>query len=65
MTDLAHKRLYTVDEAAIYLGRTACAIREMIWAGKLPVVRSDRRVFIDLKDLSAFVRRNKFGEGDG
>jgi len=29
------KRLYSIEEAAIYLGRTVWAVREMLWAKKL------------------------------
>lgn len=45
------KRLYTIPEAAEYLGRTPWAIREMIWKGKLPAVRDGRRVLLDIQDL--------------
>lgn len=53
------RRLLTIDEAAGYLGRTSCAVREMIWAGKLPSVKIDRRVFLDLNDLDRLIERNK------
>ncbi len=56
------KRLYTIPEAALYLGRTACAVREMVWAGKLPAVKCDRRVFLDVRDLDSFVEQHKVQE---
>ncbi len=37
------KRLYSIKEAAVYLGRSEWPIREMIWAGKLPYVKDGRR----------------------
>lgn len=45
------KRLLNVEEAAVYLGRTKEAVQHLIAAGKLPVVKSDRRVFLDIRDL--------------
>ena len=53
------KRLYSVDEAGVYLGRTAWAVREMIYAGKLPCVKDGRRVLLDIKDLDIWIDRNK------
>jgi len=35
------KRLYTLKEAAQYLGRSAWSMRELIWAGEIPIVRGN------------------------
>ncbi len=55
------KRLYTLKEAGEYLGRSEWGMRELIWAGKIPVVREEggRKIFIDFHDLAAYVERNK------
>lgn len=53
------KRLYSVSEAATYLGRSEWGLRYMIAVGRLPVVRDGRRVLLDILDLDAFVERNK------
>ena len=53
------KRLYTLKEASVYLGRTLWGVREMVWAGKIPVVRDGKRIFIDINDLETYVTRNK------
>lgn len=53
------KRLYTVQEASRYLGRTPNAVWELIWSGKLITVRIDRRVHIDIGDLDAFIDHHK------
>lgn len=53
------KRLYSVKEAAGYLGLSPWTVRETIWRGELPSVRAGRRVLLDLRDLDAFVERNK------
>ncbi len=53
------KRLLTVEEAAVYLGRTKEAVQHLLAAGKLPSVKSDRRVFLDIQDLDRWIERNK------
>ena len=56
-----NKRLYTLKEAAEYLGRSVWSVRELIWAGKIPIVRGDgdRKIFIDVKDIEDYIERNK------
>ncbi len=56
------KRLYTTKEAGVYLGRTVNAIRAMQWAGKLPHVKLDGRIYYDVLDLDALIERNKVVE---
>jgi len=36
-------------------------MRELIWAGKIPIVRGDgdRKIFIDVKDIDDYIERNK------
>lgn len=53
------KRLYNMKEAAFYLGRTVDALREMIWAGKLPYFRDGRRMLLDVRDMDDFIERSK------
>jgi excisionase family DNA binding protein len=56
-----YKRLYTLKEAAQYLGRSEWGMRELIWAGKIPVVKVDggRKIFLDVLDLMEFIEKNK------
>ncbi|MBU2054461.1 MAG: helix-turn-helix domain-containing protein [Proteobacteria bacterium] len=55
------KRLYTLKEGAEYLGRSEWGMRELIWAGVIPVVkpRTARKIFLDVQDLDRFVEANK------
>lgn len=53
------KRLYSMQEAACYLGRSVDALREMIWAGKLPFFRDGKRILLDVKDMDEFIEKNK------
>ena len=53
------KRLYSIKEASIYLGRSVYAVREMIWAGKLPYIKDGRRILLDIYDMDEWIERNK------
>lgn len=53
------QRLLTVEQAATYLGRTEEAMHHLIANRKIPTVRVDRRVFIDIRDLDAVIERHK------
>ena len=53
------KRLYSIPEAAYYLGRTVPALRQMIWAGKLPIRRDGKRIFLDVQDLDTYIDKRK------
>ena len=53
------KRLYSIPEAAFYLGRSVDALREMIWAGKLPCVKDGKRILLDIRDMDAWIEGNK------
>lgn len=55
------QRLYPLKEAARHLGRSEWSMRELIWAGKIPVVRTEggRKIFVDIEDLDDFIRQNK------
>ncbi|THI92256.1 MAG: helix-turn-helix domain-containing protein [Nitrospira sp. CG24A] len=57
-----HKRLYSIPEAAEYLGRSTWSVRRLIWAGELPSVRAGRRVHLDVCDMEAFIENNKVRE---
>ena len=54
-------RLLTIDQAATYLGRTREATQHLASSGKIPTVRTDRRVFIDRLDLDKWIDENKTG----
>jgi excisionase family DNA binding protein len=53
------KRLYSIPEAAEYLGRSVWSVRELIWKGSLPSVREGRRVHLDIIDLDHWIVQNK------
>ena len=53
------KRLYSIAEAAVYLGRTVWAVREMLWAGKIPFVKDGRRLLLDIRDMDTWIESSK------
>jgi excisionase family DNA binding protein len=58
-TQCASKRLLTTEQAAEYLGRSKESVQHLVSSGKLPTVRSDRRVFLDVRDLDEWIEVNK------
>lgn len=56
------KRLFTITEAAVYLGRTAWGVRHLIWEGTIPCVRVGKRVHVDVQDMDKLIERNKIQE---
>jgi excisionase family DNA binding protein len=52
-------RLLTVEQAAGYLGRSKEAVEHMVASGKIPTVRTDRRVFIDVRDMDRLIEDSK------
>ncbi|WKZ34026.1 MAG: helix-turn-helix domain-containing protein [Thermodesulfobacteriota bacterium] len=55
-------RLLSIEQAAIYLGRTPGAVRELIYKGRLPMVKLDRRIHLDLNDLDRIIEQHKVTE---
>lgn len=55
------KRLYTLKEAAEYLGRSDWGMRDLIWKREIPVVQPEgaRKIYLDIIDLNDFVNKNK------
>lgn len=55
------KRLFTLKEAADYLGRSEWSMRDLMWKRLIPVVKPEggRKVWFDVKDLDHFIENNK------
>jgi len=55
------KRLFTLKEAAEYLGRSVWGVRDLIWKQVVPVVKQagSRKMYLDKKDLDLFIEKNK------
>jgi hypothetical protein len=53
------KRLFTLKEAGIYLGRSEYSVRSLIWNGVLPVVKHGKKQWLDLDDMNHYIEANK------
>lgn len=55
------KRLYTLKESAVYLGRTEWGMRDLIWKQLIPVVMTSggRKIFLNVRDLDDYIEKNK------
>jgi len=53
------KRLYSIKDASVYLGRSLWSVREMLWAGRLPYIKDGKRIFIDIRDMERYIDQNK------
>jgi excisionase family DNA binding protein len=52
-------RLMSVNEAAVYIGRTPKALRHMIAGGTVPAIREGTRVHLDRADLDRWIEMRK------
>jgi len=59
VTPEIHPRLLTLKQAGRYIGRTQTAMRHLVAEGRIPTVRSDRRVLVDIHDLDKWIEENK------
>jgi hypothetical protein len=54
-----YKRLFTIEDAGEYLGRTPWAVRHLIWNGVLLSVRIGNRVQVDINDMDNLIDGHK------
>lgn len=59
LQDLITPRLFSVSDAARYLGRTEKSIRHLVQRRKLTAIRGDGRVMFDRSDLDAWIKQNR------
>jgi hypothetical protein len=48
-------RLLTVEPGAAYIGRSKKAMEHLIASKAVPIVRGDRRIFLDITDLDRWI----------
>lgn len=53
------KRLYSIKEAAVYLGRSEWTMAEIVRSGRISYISDGKRKFIDVLDLETWIMRNK------
>ena len=52
-------RLFTIDQAGVYLGRTPKAVRCLIDKAEFPSVRNDGRIMLDVRALDLWIDHGK------
>ena len=65
MSEQVLKRLYSVREAARYLGVSPWSVRNLQKLRTLPCVRQGRRVLFDIHDLERHIENHKTEVYDG
>ncbi len=58
-TGAPSRRLMGINDAAEYLGITPAALRQWVASKKIPVVRVDRHMRFDVRDLDARIEAAK------
>jgi len=53
------RRLYTIEDASVYLGRSPWTVAEMVRTGKLPYIPDGKRKFIDIEDINLWIEKSK------
>ena len=53
------KRLYSIKELVAEIGATEWFWRSQIWDGQLPYVQVGRKMFVEIKDIEKFIKKNK------
>lgn len=53
------KRLYSLKEASVYLGRSIWALREMLYDGKISFIKDGRRILLDINDMDSWIEKQK------
>ena len=59
-----NRRLFSIKEAADYLGRSPWTIAEMVRTGKLPYIPDGKRKFLDIQDIDRWIETNKIQDID-
>jgi excisionase family DNA binding protein len=59
LSEVTNRRLFTVEEGAVYLSLSKREMYNMISNGGLTVVVHGRRKMLDIQDLNAWIEKNK------
>ena len=53
------RRLCSLADAARYLAVSDWTVRQLVWRGDLPHIKTGKRVLLDLRDLDGWIDREK------
>jgi len=65
VSELTNRRLFSIEEAAVYLSLSKREVYNMIATRELPAVTHGRRKMLDIRDLDAWIDHNKETERCG
>jgi excisionase family DNA binding protein len=53
------RRLCSLTDAARYLAVSDWTVRQMVWRGDFPHIKTGKRILLDLRDLDGWIEREK------
>ncbi len=53
------KRLFSLKEASVYMGKTLWGMRQLVWQGRIQIVKDGRKILVDIRDLDNYIEKNK------
>jgi len=59
VSEATNRRLFSVEEAAVYLSLSKRELYNMLASGELPGVVHGRRRMLDVRDLDTWIEKNK------
>jgi excisionase family DNA binding protein len=59
ISEATNRRLFSIEECAVYLSLSKREIYNMIATAQLPEVKHGRRTMLDIQDLNEWIARNK------
>ncbi len=59
LSEATNRRLFSIEDSAMYLSLSRREVYNMIAARELPVVPRGRKKMIDVQDLNYWIERNK------
>ena len=65
VSELTNRRLFSIEEAAVYLSLSKREVYNMIATRELPAVTHGSRKMLDIRDLDAWIDHNKETERCG
>lgn len=59
MSETIIKRIYSIKEASIILGRSPWTVAEMVRTGRLPYIADGKRRLLDIRDIESWISKNR------
>ena len=53
------KKLFTLKEAGVYLGRSTWSIRSLCWNGHLAYIQDGRKFYVSIDDMDLYIKAHR------